>query len=231
MSSFTDIKLNYGQYEFYFPRKEILSFISENLVYLKGDLLDVGCGKKPYKQFILENKDIKSYVGLDIENSLDYGGEKPEIFWHDDKIPADDNTFHSAIATEVFEHINNIREVISEIHRVMAPGSNFMITVPFIWPLHETPHDHFRYTPFALQKILTDAGLRIVKIQPMGGWNAALGMMIALWTKRAFKKKLIKIMLFLITFPVVWLLFKTDKKPTAFTESTMITGLGMIVQK
>ncbi|MBL7830315.1 MAG: class I SAM-dependent methyltransferase [Saprospiraceae bacterium] len=231
MSIFTELRLNYNQYEFYFPRKRILNFLDQNLDCLKGNLLDVGCGKKPYKSVILKNKAVTDYTGLDIENSLDYGGEKPEIFWKDNKIPASDNTFDSAIATEVFEHVHNIQEVVREIYRVMQPGADFLITIPFLWPLHETPHDHYRYTPFAIEKLLVDAGFKVTKLEGMGGWNASMGLMLTLWVKRAFKRKIAKLILFILTYPIVWLLFKTDRRPMDFKESTMITGLGIIARK
>ena len=231
MTAFTNIKLNYNQYEFFFPRKGILNFIQTNLNLLGGNLLDVGCGKKPYKNLILQNKKITHYTGLDIQDALDYGGEKPELIWQQNTIPAADNTFESAFATEVFEHVYNISEELKEIHRVLKPGAHFIATVPFLWPLHETPHDHYRYTPFALQKLMTDAGFTVVKTVGIGGWNASMGMMLTLWSKRAFKPKIVKLFLFILTYVPVWLLFQFDKKPTAFKESTMITGLGIIVRK
>ncbi len=231
MTAFTNTKLNYKQYEFFFPRSGILKFLTANLNVLEGNLLDVGCGKKPYKSIILINKKITQYTGLDIQDALDYGGEKPELIWQNNTIPATNNTFDSGFATEVFEHVHNISEELNEIYRVLKPGAHFLATVPFLWPLHETPHDHFRYTPYALQKLMTNAGFTVIKTEGIGGWNAAMGMMLTLWSKRAFKPKIVKLILFFLTYVPVWLLFQFDKKPTAFKESTMITGLGIIVRK
>ncbi|MCX6954453.1 MAG: glycosyltransferase, partial [Verrucomicrobia bacterium] len=52
-------------------------------------------------------------------------------------------------------------------------------------PLHYAPYDFFRYTPFALEKLLAEAGFTGVKIQAMSGWNASLAQVMGLWLKRS----------------------------------------------
>ena len=50
-------------------RTSILNSIEKALPHLHGRFLDVGCGRKPYLDYINENSKIQEYVGLDIENS------------------------------------------------------------------------------------------------------------------------------------------------------------------
>ena len=231
MKGFSELRLDYHELEFYFPRKKILLHLKENIGDFDGTMLDVGCGKKPYRVYILSNSKIEKYIGIDIKEAIDYGGEKPEIYWEDGKIPLEDNSIDSAIATEVLEHVPNVTDVLTEVFRVLKPGGVFIFTVPFIWPLHETPHDHYRYTPYALNRLMELAGFKGVKIKAMGGWNAALGQMMALWIKRNFQSRIAKRILYYLFYPIIWTLFKTDKVPDSFKESTMFTGLGITARK
>lgn len=231
MKGFTEINYTYKELEFYFTRKMILIYLKKNILDISGILLDVGCGKKPYKKFFFENSNIDSYLGLDIKEAIEYGGEKPDIFWEDDKIPLNENTINTAIATEVLEHVPNPELFLLEVNRVLKPKGLLLVTIPFLWPLHEIPHDNYRYTPFAIKRILENSGFVDINIQAMGGWNASLGQMIALWTKRSFKAKLPKIIFTIIFYPIIYLLYYYDKKPKIFKESSMITGLGISARK
>ncbi|HMG15614.1 MAG TPA: class I SAM-dependent methyltransferase [Saprospiraceae bacterium] len=231
MKGFSQLNFNYKELEFYFPRKKILAFLKFNIKEIEGKLLDVGCGKKPYKSFILKNNNHLEYIGLDIKNAINYGGEKPDIYWEDGKIPLLDNSIKIAIATEVLEHVQNPNDLLSEIKRVLMPGGILLITIPFIWPFHEIPNDHYRYTPFAIKNLLENTKFRNIKINAMGGWNASLGQMLALWAKRNFKSKVLKLLFSFCLYPVIWALFRFDKLPQIFKEGNMVTGLGIIANK
>jgi len=91
-----------------------------------------------------------------------------------------------SIATEVFEHCPDPEIVMKEIWRVLKLGGILFFTVPFLWNLHETPYDEYRYTPFALKRHLTQSGFTEIEIKAMGGWDAALAQMLGLWVRRRF---------------------------------------------
>ena len=51
-------------------------------------VLDVGCGKMPYRDFILDNSAVTKYVGIDIENALTYDQTvKPDYTWDGKSMP------------------------------------------------------------------------------------------------------------------------------------------------
>ena len=54
----------------YYMKKSIFQAVSEANSVLNGKLLDAGCGKMPYKEYILQNSKVESYVGLDIESAI-----------------------------------------------------------------------------------------------------------------------------------------------------------------
>lgn len=232
-NKFTNIPLHINTLDIWFVRKSIETALKKAIPLFKDRFLDVGCGKMPYKNLILKNSEIKQYIGLDIETARDYGnGIKPDIFWTSEgKIPIVAESVQAAMATEVLEHCPDPQAIVNEVYRVLAKDGVFFLTVPFLWNLHEVPYDEHRYTPFALQRILQNAGFQDIEIKAHGGWNASLALMIALWCRRYWKNNVLKFAFSLFCFPLIWLLFKTDKAPTTFSEGDMITGLYAIAKK
>jgi hypothetical protein len=44
-----------------------------------------------------------------------------------------------------------------------------VLTTPFLYWLHEKPHDYFRLTEFALRRFCDEAGLEVVSLDTYGG--------------------------------------------------------------
>ena len=146
---FLNIGLNEETLDVYMPRQSILKAVKDSLHVFKGELLDVGCGQMPYRELIMEgNKNVTKYIGLDLESSTVHNTSIADLHWDAVTIPLPDNSVDSVMATEVLEHSFHPDQTLGEIYRVLKPGGTFFFTVPFLWPLHETPYDAFRYTPF-----------------------------------------------------------------------------------
>lgn len=233
MSDFVNIKLNDKNLDIYHARNSIFKAIEDAIPNFKGNLLDVGCGKMPYKNYILENSEINNYVGLDIETALEYDKYvKPDLLWDGKKMPIKDNSYNTIIATEVLEHCFEPEILLKEIYRVLKPGGLLFFTVPFVWNFHETPYDAYRYTPFALERHLLNSGFKDIKIKATGGWHAAMAQMLGLWIKRSpmsLKKRRVfsKIGIVLIKY----LLKKETTSTVSLSEGQMITGLYGIIKK
>jgi len=217
----------------YIVHGAIVRELTKSLPLLNGKLLDVGCGKMPYREFICSNSNTESYIGLDIENALCYDPMiRPDHTWDGQRIPFADAFFDCAIATEVFEHCPNPELVMIEICRVLKPGGQLFFTVPFLWPLHEVPNDEYRYTPFSLNRHLSAAGLVDIDIKPLGGWDASLAQMLGLWIRRRSMGKLARRILSGLLIPWIYFLSQRDNRTTTqFNESTMITGLSGTARK
>lgn len=205
-------------------RRSILRILTAQVPHFRGRLLDVGCGRMPYRDFIVSNcPQPIEYLGLDMPSET-YGN--PPIVWDGQTIPLEDASVDCAMATEVLEHCPDPGRVLREIFRVLKPGGFFFFTVPFLWPLHDVPYDEYRYTPFALNRILGAAGFRPVEIQPLGGWDSALGQLIGLWVRRRPLADWKRSLLSWVLRPLVARLVEKDTLPARFQEGTMITGLG-----
>ena len=230
---FTDVKFSKDNLDTYYIRLSILNAISDCCPFFAGKLLDVGCGKMPYRQYILDNSKIEEYFGLDLECARKYDNSvTPDYLWDGVIMPFGDNHFDCAIATEVLEHCPEPEIALKEIFRVLKPNGVFFFTVPFLWNLHEVPHDEYRYTPFSLERHLRNAGFSDIVIKATGGWHASMAQMLGLWVKRAPLKNGVRKMLSYVLKPIIGILIRKDQNISRkFKEGQMITGLHGIIKK
>ena len=156
---------------YWFVRRNLYKAILANKKYLKGRLLDFGCGDKPYKELL----NVKEYIGLDIVKSGHrHKNEQIDVFYDGKTIPFGNNHFDSVFSSEAFEHVSNLDEIIKELHRVLKPGGYILITVPFVWNEHEAPLDYARYTSFGLKRLLVESGFKIVSFKKSANYVETL---------------------------------------------------------
>lgn len=217
----------------YIVRSSILRALKQYLPLLEGKLLDVGCGHMPYKQMFLgPSCNVKEYIGLDLTQNK---YQAPDISWDGERIPLSNGSVDCAIATEVFEHCEDIEMVMAEIFRVLKPSGVLFLSVPFLWNLHDIPNDEYRYTPFSLRRHLDNSGYVNIDISSLGGWDASLAQMLGLWVRRrltnTYIQRGVRLVLSVIALPFVWSLYKFDHPPDIFASNTMVTGLCAVAFK
>jgi len=219
--------------DLYVIRTAILKALSGNLSRLHGKLLDAGCGKMPYKDYILNNSRVKDYVGLDIEQALNYDDMvKPDFTWNGTTMPFENESFDCVIATEVLEHCAQPEKFLMEVNRVLVKNGTLFFTVPFLWNLHEAPHDEYRYTPFSLERHLNNSGFSDIRIKATGGWHASMAQMLGLWVKRSPLSIIKKRYLSFLVKPIIKYLLKIEQKEKIMlSEGQMITGLYGVAKK
>jgi SAM-dependent methyltransferase len=145
---------------FYFIRKGIYQSLKRLSQEVRGDLLDFGCGSKPYQRFFSH---CDSYIGLDMENpGHPHKNEHIDVYYDGKKIPFPDDHFDVVFASEVFEHVFGLEETLKEIRRVLKPGGKLLFTCPFVWPEHERPYDFARYSSFGIAALTKNAGFEIL---------------------------------------------------------------------
>jgi SAM-dependent methyltransferase len=151
---------------YYFLIRDIRNAIND---YAKGALLDLGCGNKPYES-LYQPKTI-SQTGCDVIQS---DKNRVDVICPVTDLKFPDEQFDTILCTQVLEHVFEHNKMMSEIYRVLKPGGHIILTVPFVWELHEEPFDFFRYTKHALKELFEHSGFEIDYIKPNGGKWAAV---------------------------------------------------------
>ncbi|MBI3895976.1 MAG: class I SAM-dependent methyltransferase [Acidobacteria bacterium] len=151
--------------------REITRFVASKGPKLRGRLLDVGCGKKPYAQLV---PNTRPHIGIDLPSTM-HGFLKTDAFAAVLALPFADHTFDSILCTEVLEHTLDPAHTLKEMARVAKPGARLLLTVPFSEQLHEEPHDYCRFTKHWLLYLMKANGWTVEKITERGGAWLDLG--------------------------------------------------------
>ncbi len=146
---------------FYFARRSLYNNIKMLSDRITGKVLDVGCGRKPYRSLF---KECSEYIGMDIEQSgHDHSQEQIDVYYDGKTFPFPAEQFDSVICIQVLEHVLTPIDFIREINRVLKKNGLFILTVPFIWDEHEQPYDYFRYTSFGIRQIIEQNGFEVLE--------------------------------------------------------------------
>lgn len=145
--------------------------------YAKGRLIDLGCGTVPlyaaYEPFITENVCVDwggtIHSSLFVDQECDLAGA----------LPFGNSDFDTIILSDVLEHIPQPEVLWREMARILAPGGTVLLSVPFLYWIHEVPHDYYRYTEFALRRFAKEAGLKMQVLKPLGGAPEVLADVLA----------------------------------------------------
>lgn len=170
--------------------------------YAKGILLDIGCGRMPYKARLLPK--VKKYIGLDnpMTAKLYHGENKPDIFADATNIPLKNNSLDTVLSLQVLEHLPNPQKSIFEIRRLLKKDGIVILSTVQYYPLHDEPFDFFRYTKYGLKKLLNEQNLKVVHLKEEGNIFVLIGqsfnVYLMLILKNLIKTPSGKIMAFLI---------------------------------
>ncbi|WP_268890881.1 class I SAM-dependent methyltransferase [Cognatilysobacter lacus] len=145
-----------------------------------GAVLDVGCADRWIEN---ELPGHCAYVGLDHPaiGGATYGA-RPTIFGDATRLPLRDGVFDYVVALEVVEHLPDPYAALQEMARVIKPGGGLILSMPFMYPVHDDPHDYQRFTEHGLARALAMVGFTEVQItgSPHALRTAALATCLAL---------------------------------------------------
>lgn len=81
---------------------------------------------------------------------------KPDVVADAHSLPFAEASYKTIVCKEVLEHVKRPHEVIDEFHRVLESGGKLILSTRFLFPIHEAPHDGFRFTKYALLELFKD---------------------------------------------------------------------------
>lgn len=135
--------------------------------YVQGHLLDLGCGKVPLYAAYKER--AKSVTCVDWQQSLHGADFLDHCMDLTKPLNFTDGSFDTIILSDVLEHIPNPLELLSEIYRILKDGGVLIGNVPFYYWIHESPHDYYRYTRYALERFSNCSNFKVIELLELGG--------------------------------------------------------------
>ena len=141
--------------------------LSQILPSCRGLILDVGCGSQPFRFLVSTDA---TYRALDYSGArTNFGYSMPDTTYYEgNRWPLDQAIADVVLCTETLEHVPEPAAFLSEAFRCLKPGGMILLTVPFAARWHFIPHDYWRFTPSALQRLLSAAGFTDIVVYARG---------------------------------------------------------------
>jgi SAM-dependent methyltransferase len=204
-------------------RKNLEKFLERHATSKR--VLDIGSGGSSYHRF------FPNRLSVDINPDC-----KPDIVANAHHLPFKDGEFEVILSTEMLEHVEDPFQVERELRRVVSSRGILILSTRFVFPLHETPHDYWRFTKYGLKELFKEWD--IIEIQAETKNFSTMGALLQriCYQSRLKMNKLTKIFIFF----VAWILSHLDwltkeefgdiKKGVSETE-LMPTGYYIVCQK
>ncbi|MBM2820988.1 MAG: hypothetical protein HW405_748 [Candidatus Berkelbacteria bacterium] len=122
--------------------------------------LNLGSGPTHLADDVI-NVDAHPYKGVDVLADIK-------------NLPFENDSVSRIVLDNVIEHVRSPQKVLEEIKRTLSIGGLAYICMPFIYPFHASPEDHFRWTKMGFIGILKDFDFEIVEVGVRAGPISAL---------------------------------------------------------
>lgn len=132
---------------------------------LRGRVLDIGCADKRLASRLSV---ACNYIGLDYpDTAVGMYRTRPDVFADACRLPFANACMQAVILKDVLEHVRGPQQALAEIGRVLCDGGTLVLWMPFMYPIHDAPHDFQRYTEHGLRAYLAAHGLRVIALKPV----------------------------------------------------------------
>jgi SAM-dependent methyltransferase len=133
--------------------------------FFQGRVLEIGSGNRRLEKYL--SFQIR-YISLDYPPSGKRYRQNPHVWGDASHLPFRNNTLDGTALLEVIEHLPTPQIAFQEISRVLKPGGIGVITTPFLYPIHDAPHDFGRLTSYQFFHLAKKAGLEITLMEERG---------------------------------------------------------------
>ncbi len=141
-------------------------------------VLEVGSFQVPGQSELADLRPFfpnKEYLGIDIRP-----GPGVDLVAGVESLPFADHSIGTVLAMSTFEHVQRFWRGFEEIRRVLDPKGLFLVSCPFHVRIHNHPNDYWRFTPEAMEILLSDYPQKIIgwhgpNENPENVWAVAFG--------------------------------------------------------
>lgn len=186
-------------------RNNLNYFLYKHRNLYHGIVLDIGGRELGINKALKKNVD--KWIIADID-----GKTNPDIKLDVTEMPQiEKNSIDVINANELFEHVYNINQGLSECARVLKKDGLLIVSVPFLHYVHGI--DYQRWTYIKWKKELKNYGFHIEKFIILGKFYSYLSEMLkTLIIEKTKNLSLFKVILRRLSFPILDLIAKFDTK-------------------
>lgn len=143
----------------------------------EGLVLDIGSASQWPREHLA---DPERYISLDFPTTgADYGS-RPAIHGDAHRLPVADASIDVVLLLDVLEHLRAPERALQEASRVLRRGGKAILQVPFLYPLHDAPHDHTRWTEFGHRALAARHGFEVEQVSAAGAPLATAGLLASI---------------------------------------------------
>lgn len=130
-------------------------------LHLSGNVLDMGGGQRAsYLKVMPKGAEISSA-------NIDPKIEPTHLVEPGQPLPFADASFDAVICFNTLEHIYDVMGVVNELYRVVKPGGQVHVIVPFMFRIHGHPDDYTRATPSWWRETFSRANFSALRLMPL----------------------------------------------------------------
>ena len=142
----------------------VLQILEVRKLSIQGSVLDVG-GRRT-------SNNVTNYISY--QNDFIYldkfSDDKRDLKVDLEKLNLrQDYQFDNVFLINVLEHVYNFNNCLNNCYSFLRKGGNFFGSTPFMFRIHSSPNDFFRFTEQSLRRGLESAGFINIKISVLDG--------------------------------------------------------------
>lgn len=208
------MKIKFYVSPFFIAKHYILKDLKELLKkYLfKWKIIDIWCWEKPY-QFLFNGNYTYEWIDFDnFSKNNDYKWSKPDYLFNESYInslefPFWNESYDNVVSFQVLEHHKSPEIFVKESFRILKNWGFLLVTVPFLYWIHENPNDFQRYTKYWLIELFSKNWFKIIEIKSQWSLFSTISLLFNQYLDSfASKNKINFIFSILVYFP--FLLFQ-----------------------
>ena len=144
----------------------------------KGRTLDIGCADRWIERWLPPGT---QYLGLDYYlTGKHLYHARPDVFGDAGLLPFADESVDTVLILEVVEHLRQPQDALREISRILRPQGGMLLSIPFLNPVHDAPHDYQRLTVHGIVRDVEASGMRVETVIPILGSIETAGLLACL---------------------------------------------------
>jgi SAM-dependent methyltransferase len=139
----------------------------------RGVLLDVGCGTRAFAP-VFEGR-VERYLGIDLPSSRFLADTRPDVYGRAEELPFRSGSVDTVFGMSMTTYLPEPGRMLAEAHRILKPGGSLILEFAQMAPLHDEPHDYYRFTRYGAAWLLERAGFEPCEFVPVGGLWTRVG--------------------------------------------------------